>query len=503
MVVLPPVGQTWTGSSLADMLPVTSAQLRRVETNDWWTNPWMGPLTRVEEPETLGVTTFDMAANVPERRATVVLRDGEDRPVVVAGRYGFGRVTMIGLDLTQAAVRRAGMPNGDRRIWNHVFSWQSPVLSESFVEDLVDNQRMIRADRLSTIVPLGGFVSSAVAMTGTVGALLVGAVLLFGLYWLLAGWLVQPILKQRGLERKTWVMFTAVVAVFAALAWGGAALLRPGKTSISHVTVLDIDGNSGVARGTAYVSLFVPRFGTSQIATAARPVDRLPGPVQNLISSPGLETNVSAGGFIDTRDYRIDAADPDAVELPVRATSKQLQVKYLGRIDGDVEGLAQPMGFGAIDPLEADAGGWPRGRLIHSLPGELTNVRIIVCRGDRYDSRGRQRQLEPMVWSHISPAGDNTWSPQTPLELNGPGAGFEPLYPPFRSISQIRHERDWKNEGLLGRRIGEHKGFGVGGAVTRVDDSVVVRQFELLSFFDACPRPTWFATPTACTTPAA
>ncbi|MEM9417903.1 MAG: hypothetical protein AAGA25_02465 [Planctomycetota bacterium] len=493
VIMLPEVGQTWTSSPLADMLPVSAGQLRQRESTEWPFLDWIG--TARDQVLPLTITNFNVGQDDP--RATVVLRDDAGEPVVVAGRYGFGRVTVVGIDLTSSAARSSAVFSSQQRLWNHVFNWRFPVLTEAVADGEIRANRLFEASRISIPVNLIGFVPDRIAMSGTVGALLVGAIFLFGLYWLLAGWLIQPILKAKGLSRFSWVGFVALVALFAGIAWAGAALLRPSGESVSHVTVLDYDGNSGVARGRAFVSIFVPEFGTSEVATASPRISALATPVHNLVSSPGFSPQAAETGFVDTQRYSVDAAQPDVVEVPVRSTSKQLMVDYLGPVDADMPGLAAPFSIGVSTPIVADERGWPVGEVRHTLPGTLTNVRVIFSPGEQVDQFGNVRQLPPQVWTYVNGAGENKWAPGEPLVLAGrpnpQTSPREPLYAPFRRWAQINSERDWKGEGFLGRRLGEQKGPGLGdlaGAATvSADESVIARHFELLTFFDALPPP--------------
>lgn len=503
VVMLPQVGQTWTGSPLADMLPVGAGQLRPVESNDWWKYEWLAGLTTPESVASgdagLTVTTFDVDADDP--RATVLLRDTQDRPIAVAGRHGFGRVTLVGVDLTAPAIRNSGLHVGQERLWHRVFNWRSPAMTQTEAERLAKANELVTAQRLSratgATIELGGFIPGQIAMTGTIGALLIGAIVWFGLYWLIAGWLLQPVLKKRGWERFAWVGFVLVVLVFAGVAWGGAALLRPGTTNVAHVTVLDFDGNAGVARGRAYVSLFVPEFGSAEVAvggvedgaSSGRSATNFPG-AHNLISSPGLSEQATRAAFIDPQRYTVEAASPDAVGLPMRSTSKQLVVDYLGAVDRDMPGLAAPFTIGALEGITADREGWPMGEVFHTLPGTLTNVQVIICRREQFDERGDRRPTVPQAWRYVTPSGENRWAPGEPLKLEGAPSADErvPLYPAFRRWSALPNDRDWQDEGLLGRRLGEEGGIAV-DLITAVDESVIARRMELLSFFEAVPPP--------------
>jgi hypothetical protein len=493
VVVLPQVGQTWSQSPLADMLPVDGSRWRPVDTEDWYKIPTVGGLVRPGETgggSSLTLTTFDVAADDP--RATVLLRDTQRRPIVVAGRYGFGAVTLVGLDLTAEAVRRSGVNLGERRLWHEVFGWSFPILTRGGLERQVTEGRLYTAENLAEqnqFVELAGYIPGRIAMTGTVSTLLVGGIVLFGLYWLIAGWLLQPLMRRRGWARWTWVGFVGTVCGFAALAWGGAALLRPVETGLRHVTILDFDGNAGVARGRSFGSLLIPRFGTAEVATATPTLGGRLGQAVNLIASPGTQSEPTPGGFVDTQRYDLNAADPARFELPVRSTTKTLSIDYLGPVDGDLAGLREPFTVAATRPIEAGPDRWPVGEVRHTLPGTLTNVQIVYCPGEAFDASNRLRQLEPVIWRYVNDAGENRWDPDRPLRLTGRPGRYERLTPPFRRWREIDVERDWSSaEGFLGRRLGELSGP-TANPPRQADDSVVVRELELLSFFDALPVP--------------
>ena len=275
VIMLPAVNNTWFGSPLADLLPVNANAATRVDTERWGEPEWMGGL-RPDAPETVSQTVFRVGDAAGPASPTVLLRDAEKRPVAVARRFGFGRVTLLGLDLTQAPIRRSGMPRGERRLWSRLLNLTAPVFAESYVAPREKDRTFVPAAQLQRR-PLGDFVGGRIAMTGTVSAVLFGAVVLFGLYWLLAGVALQPLLKSRGRERWAWPVFAAVVLAFAGVAWGAAALVRPGAASLRHISVLDVDANRGVSRVRSFVSVFLPDFGVTEAALAQPAVAGLPG----------------------------------------------------------------------------------------------------------------------------------------------------------------------------------------------------------------------------------
>jgi len=484
IVMLPAVNNTWFGSPLADLLPVSANAARRVDTDRWAEPQWMGSL-RPDAPETVSQTVFRVAdggAGTP----TVLLRDAEDRPVAVAHRYGFGHVTLLGLDLTQAPIRQSGMPRGERRLWSRLLNLTAPVYTEAYVGAREKQRTFVPAAQLQRR-PLGDFVGGRIAMTGTVSAFLFGAVVWFGLYWLVAGVLLQPLLKTRGRERWTWPVFAGVVLAFAGVAWGAAALVRPGAASLRHVSLLDVDANAGTSRVRSFVSVFLPDFGVTEVALGQPPVPGLPGTPHNLLAAPGMAGDAAAPGFIEPRSYAVNAADPHAAGLPTRATTKRLVLDYVGPTVRPTPGLAQPFEVVARAPLAEGPGGWPVGELVHTLPGVLTNVTVVQARGEGFDRRGQRRPLPPRVWRPQNAAGQDAWAPGDPLTFSGPVEDYRELVVP---LPLYRADRDLTAEGYLGILLSQEKGAAaaVAGAVGP-DESVIARRFALMSFYDALPPP--------------
>ena len=485
VIMLPAVNNTWFGSPLADLLPVTANTATRVDTDRWAEPGWMGSLSPVE-PETVSQTVFRVGDKQGPDAPTVLLRDAENRPVAVARRFGFGRVTLLGLDLTQAPIRRSGMPRGERRLWSRLLNLTAPVYAESYVTSREKDRTFVPAAQLQRR-PLGDFVGGRIAMTGTVSAVLFGAVVLFGLYWLLAGVVLQPLLKSRGRERWAWPVFAGVVLAFAGVAWGAAALVRPGVASLRHISVLDVDANRGVSRVRSFVSVFLPDFGVTEAALGQPAVAGLPGTPHNLLASPGMPGDAAAPGFIEPRSYVVNAADPHAADLPTRATTKRLVLDYLGPTVRPTPGLAQPFEFVGRTPLTEGPEGWPAGELVHTLPGVLTNVTVVQCRGEGYNRRGVRGPLPARVWRPLNAAGQDAWAPGDPLTFSGPIKDSRDLVIP---LPLYRADRDLTAEGYLGDLLAQEKGAAAAVAnAVGPDESVIARRFALMSFYDALPPP--------------
>src|SRR3546814_356358 len=103
---------------------------------------------RPAEPVDIQMTVFD----VPSDSDTAVLQwTDAGEPVVVAGRYGFGRVTLIGVDLADSRLRRLNVPSGRFRIWNSVFGWNSPVISDQKAHQLIQDAKLTRPENRMTL----------------------------------------------------------------------------------------------------------------------------------------------------------------------------------------------------------------------------------------------------------------------------------------------------------------------------------------------------------------
>src|SRR5439155_22613073 len=128
---------------------------------------------------------FDVKPNDPG--VAVLLTDDKQRPAVIAGGYGFGRVTMIGLDLTDPRITKANppLPSGER-LWNAVFGWNAKIFPDE-VLDTKKKEREIWEPSSRTHHFLDAFIPRKLAMRETAASALLLAILLYGAYWRLAG----------------------------------------------------------------------------------------------------------------------------------------------------------------------------------------------------------------------------------------------------------------------------------------------------------------------------
>lgn len=505
----------WRQSALSDLLPDVDARTIAVRRPP----AWLGQPSRLDELS-LNLTSLtpvsaraDSAPGDDGRLATeapgllapaprpdpdlsVLLRsEGPERglPVVVARQYGLGRVTLIGVDLADRRLVRVGLPNSytsdpapiGTTLWATVFGWQGPARTDDFLDSQLRNGAIIRpglAYRGET--DLAELLPPALTTTGTIGPLLLAAILLFGLYWLLAGPVGFAVLRARGQSRHNWVVFALVVAAFTALTWGGALLLRTNTASVRHLSVIDFDARSGLVRLQSWMSVFWPTHATVELrldGNAADPPD--PAALDHTLASPGIDPRAEAAVFVDTQSYLLDARAPAwsplrdnqrrGLRVPFRATAKQFQAHLLATPDRLLP-AQWPVPQGTV----TESGGRLGGQLAHRLPGDLTNVLIVWCPGDR---RTPMVQRRPLWASGQTLDLADRSSPMTPLLTPpGPARGQAPTPPWTGYLAGLL-----KN--FAGLRQPDHPTSLV------IDASRQAQMIEALSFYDALPPPRYEA----------
>ncbi|MDX1682415.1 MAG: hypothetical protein R3336_04785, partial [Phycisphaeraceae bacterium] len=473
VVVLPSVGQLWTDSSLSDLLPPVDIEPREGEL----------PPGFLGQPVRDDGIRIRVNALWPYGDADVLLKgmDG-DLPLVVTARRSLGRVTLIGVDLTAPALAATNLPSGTA-LWGAVLGRINP--GAEYTKSFIDSQK----EKFDIIegpgrrhVELGRIVAPLIAMRDTVATALLLAIFTFVLYWLVAGPGSWFLLRAKGASRQSWLTFVAVIAVFAAVAWGGAWLARPTHARVTHLSVVDIDGSSGLMRAQSWLRIYVPRFGNATVSLPPHG-EAATGEPTNTIASLGLLASDESGGFLSQRQYEQTAAVPSGVRgVPVRSTAKQFQINY-AETNGP---MAQQWGFPTGWVTEEDR--WPVGDLTHNLPGALRHVLVVWSRGD-----GTLPQvLEPKNLKN------KTWAPGQTLTLEK-GPPMDRLVKPRRDYMDPR--RSVKDEGYLGQLVqmqtggtwANQPGQGPGrqGPMLQLADNELVQSLHVLSFFDRLPPPVY------------
>jgi hypothetical protein len=454
LVISPSVlAPRWPGSALARLLPPAEKRAVRRQLPP----PWLGQPVEGQVP----VRAYEV-----EPPGSALLRDRLGRAAVVAQTRGLGRVTRIGVNLSNPRLRQASLPNGPE-LWGTVFGWRSPNHTRAFLQSQRRKNRLIEPKE-RTQLALDDFIPALLTMQEAVAPSLIAATALFALYVGVAGPGLWWWLRRRGGAHWAWPVFAAAAAAFAALAWGGALWLRPSTPRVAHFSVLDATAGDQARRAVSFLSFFSPTHDRAVLrvrgaeGAAGRPANRA------LIATAGHEPG-GGGGFLARRAYRLTSAAPHRVALPMRATSKALTVHATGRAVADWQ-----MPRGAV----VRKGPWPQAELRHGLPQALHAVHVVYCPGDGETAWVWRPTKEP-------------WAPSEPLQVARPKRAERLVQPPQDGYMA---ERVWQAEGRLGRLLRETAEAGDGLAATLRGGAAegaqaLAQRMQLLGFYGALPPP--------------
>lgn len=336
-----------------------------------------------------------------------VLAGSGDTPLVARGAFGFGRVTWIGLDVSQKPfadwkdrelfwaraldLRSRGAVGDDPAVSNPgagggVFYRTGSTDLSSALHSLLDQPPGV------TVVPFGWV-----------------AFLVF-LYILLIGPIDYLFLKKVvGRMEWTWITFPAIVLGVTLVAYIAAYSLKGRTLKVVKVDAVDVDAAGGFLRGRSWITLFSPQnrdYGLTVMplglneAEPPSPPARLPAGFERLVSWSAPPTPRFGGDrnqfSLLARPYAYDPParldSVDGVRIPIWSTKS-----FGARWDGP---QTEPLIEAHLVPLGADR-----------LEGEIINLtnrpleRAVLFFGDQvYDQIGT---IPPGVSVSVG-AGDRT-----------------------------------------------------------------------------------------------
>ncbi|MEZ6319118.1 MAG: hypothetical protein R3B49_10260 [Phycisphaerales bacterium] len=431
IVVLPTTGQEWTGQAsnqLRRLLPAMGTPVRHdgvdLEAYRWLLLDRASSTGRDTSGAALAksVVVHELVpsedAGVGE--AVVVLRgppmpgSPEGWPLVLRRSVGSGAVSVIGLDLSMASLRGAGTGAPDAEtFWHRVLGRRGEFLTQAEL----DAKNLGNFGPARDPVYFDDDIAPGIAKSGSaVQGVLLGLVL-FVVYWLIAGPLGFAVLAKRKLKHLAWPVFLAVVGVFTAISWTGAAVLRPKRVNGSHVTYFEQVYGQDVQRARSWVSVLIPRYGEDTIAVGA--------PDEGNLIAPWDESDAPFGSlqaFPDNRGYRLEARAPTEMSPPARQTVKQVQVDWSGP---ERWAMIRPVGAQpgdrgeiTIESDEVRTATYLGGFLEHALPAGLEDVYIVVVEGQQRVQASPPRNAlvsRVQAWK-LQPASE-PWMPGQRLDL--------------------------------------------------------------------------------------
>ncbi|NOG54332.1 MAG: hypothetical protein HND57_08385 [Planctomycetes bacterium] len=475
IVVMPQVGDLWTNTPLDAILPPVNVTV-------WEDQEIAGPQSAGGVLKHLSRDRQPLAPPGPNRRYPRVnlhlfspARDINGRPtddwsntdckpimeldvpgpdgttqrqaVVLRRRVGFGHVTLIGIPVTDPRLRQPPL------YWPHTEVFWNPILGRRqdtpnrFEVDQIQQQqresRELRAVKVRDTVDIGDPFVPMIELSGQAGGGVLLAILLFGLYWVVAGPGVYAWLKSKKMHRHSWLGFVIATGVFTAIGWFGARALRIEGTRPRHVTVYDHIAGTEWQRTTTYLTLMLNGYGSHTVhlvdpAVESDAPDAVATYARHNVVHALYPVHGSLSQFPDTREYGLDAAEPYEIDVPSRNTAKQFVLRWFGR---PLEGWGMPAAATVADrPREVTSGpggstsqaSRVAGVLLHNLPAPLSDITVFYVTSDPAvnpnvqltRSEGVSRARPPLIsyaWSIPQP-----WQPGQPLDLESETFAYTP-----------------------------------------------------------------------------
>ncbi len=422
VVVLPPVGETWTNrlsNELYDLLP--AVRIVRQEGVDL--EPYRPLLTRkkpseAQLPKNAVVHELAPVAEASVLEAAAILNGPDGKCVVARRQVGAGAVTLVGIDASQRALVDLDLLDADV-FWNRVLGRRGSLLTTAELKEKGDQLQAKGASLGSRSKTLfDADIGREIAKTGRSATGVLMGVALFVVYWAIAGPVGYAVLKRKGVVRHSWVGYLGAAAAFTAIAWGGATILRPARVEASHLTFIDHVFGQPVQRSRTWASVLIPRYGNATLSVGEPSKDDSKRRATNLIAAfdPPWSEAAGAAMFPDTRGYVVDTRRPDSITAPTRATVKQIQADWVGGPRWDMPRPVWPKGMEKETAAKIELGPNRQlsGILVHKLPAALEHVILMVNYGQRPLSVAANGDS---MWAQVSAYKLDRWNPDEPLDL--------------------------------------------------------------------------------------
>jgi hypothetical protein len=432
----------------------------------------------------------------------------DGRVIAVWRSYGFGRVTVLGLNLTNR--RLLSLPRAVQAdvLWNRILGRRVDTPSGLELRD-IDEAKMRSTTAPSTDQNLvgGARVTQLINMTGSATRGLAASFLLFVVYWAttVGSFFV---LKHYRLERHAWMAFAASAALFTALAWGVVALIKPTAHRVRHLTFLDMmarpegdrAGDPQLMRAVSYFSLNLPGYRPTPVFLESLPGQRdllctwaAPDEPPQPFPNPDRYRVDLGGGPAAVADY-LRLGEPPEYRRPARATATLMYANWLGG-GAHWTGTIRPWAENPLRvTLDRDGNERIEGYLVHDLPGPLENPLFIWVTSKRIKTRSyftsggrgepwiRPDESGSMLGTGIvwKASGGGRWDPGVtfnPAEQAGPPG----------TPRRDRTLREWTADLCEPYARSAPMGAPFGGEGSEID------RFRMLSFFNQLDPPAYLA----------
>lgn len=382
VIVLPTTGDPWYLGShpLRSLLPEINMPRREEGVDLEQYRSLLTESATIPLPKNAVVHTFEPLADQASYLALPVLNGIDGQCVAIRRLVGSGMVTVVGLPLNHGQLRRVGLPEPES-LWHRVLGLRGDILRP---DQMDDQQKSDAGNRIGLVFDdnLGG----AIAKSGRAVQGVFFGIVVFALYWIVAGPGGFALLRARKKKEHAWVAFVATTGIFTAIAWVGATSMRPKSTNISHLSMLEQVHGQDTQRVRSWMSAMLPSYGSAVVSLRdpERSNEFLVNDSTNLLSpwaSPDSFGTLTQG-FPDNSGYRVESKDPSAIRVPTRATVKSFLSEWSGQARWS---MPAPIGEAGLleEPKLTLDGTVVRGQLMHDLPGSLINMKVFVITGQK------------------------------------------------------------------------------------------------------------------------
>ena len=420
VIMMPPSDDPWFSGShpLSSILPDVQRPSRSDGVDYESIRTLITESPDVPLPTNGTITSFTPSPDAEVGTALPILETVHGEVVAIRRLVGSGMVTVFGIDLGNGELRRLGLPDPES-FWHRILGMRGDIQRPNEM-----TEQLLSDVRSRTILEFDNEISGEIAKTGRAIQGVFFGLVVFLIYWVLAGPGGFALLKSKKKSQHAWVGFVLMIAIFTSAAWLGALFLRPKKVDITHLTLLEQVYGQTQSRARSWMSVMLPSYGQSEIS--------LPDPSEsgvlatNRLSSlitPWQPSTTSASivnGFPDNTGYRIESRSPESIRVPTRATVKDFRVDWGGVSDWSMPHPVIDTESFIEKPLILN-GNEVSGELVHDLPGELTRVTFFIV-SQQIPIRSSGQKLGSQMISRVT-----SWSPQFPGGGWGPGEVIEML----------------------------------------------------------------------------
>ncbi len=441
VVILPPVGQTWTNASsneLIDIMPsVTVVTRERVPFEAF--RPLLTSWNTSSFPATSTVQHFTRRPDALPAEAACVLAGPDGTCVVTRREVGAGAVTLVGLDLNQTALSQFRMIDAEV-FWHRILGRRGTLLEPQAQPDADTSPSVKVVPGLGRrVIAYDATIDVAIGKSGSSATGVLAGFVVFAIYWAVAGPVGFALLRRRGMAHHAWVAFIAASVVFTVLAWGGATILRPKATEATHLTLLDHVFGQPVQRARTWASVLLPWYGSATLGVGDVVDLKDRSAARRSLNSitawePADSSSAGFGGFPDARGYPVDARLPDVITVPTRQTVKQIEAQWSGGPRWEMPIPLPDEGKEGMGVLRLNETGWFQldetrqtplvtGSLVHKFPGPMTGVTVIVVRRQQPLPAPRPRTAAAPLQAPLPCEAEafvfaEPWEPGKPLSLD-------------------------------------------------------------------------------------